>query len=339
MNRPDNQISALADPGLLARVVDCIELTYTSMPDGKDAAPHVRAASAVCGVGRHLAILQDDANWLALVDIHSGAVEAIPLPLGLGEKRLFSDRRGNKHHKLDLEACTVIDAADGGHTLLGFGSGSLAARERVLRAVWPSTQATPDEIVVEQVEASALYATLRAQTAFAGSELNVEGAVLLGDQTVRVFQRGNGAPSAELRPVDASCDLPLQQLLDYLDGRAEAPTPNNIVQYDLGDLDGVRLTFTDATRLGERVLFLAAAEDSPDVVRDGPVTGAVVGIFDQRCGARWAPLTDSAGERMGVKAEGIWVGQPSSKQAYVVCDPDDIDQPARLLTVELEGDW
>ncbi len=45
---------------------------------------------------------------------------------------------------------------------------------------------------VELVEASSLYAMLRAERRFSGSEMNMEGAALVGN-VVRLFNRGNGA--------------------------------------------------------------------------------------------------------------------------------------------------
>src|SRR3546814_5728420 len=45
---------------------------------------------------------------------------------------VFSRDRGNKHEKFDLEACTTVPG-EGGHELIGFGSGSHPGREWILR--------------------------------------------------------------------------------------------------------------------------------------------------------------------------------------------------------------
>ena len=98
------------------------------------------------------------------------------------------------------------------------------------------------------VEAGALYAALRTEAAFAGSELNVEGAALVGDR-VRLFGRGNGAAREGVAAVSATCDLDLAALLAFLDGAGPAPTPHAVRAYDLGTLDGTALAFTDACAL------------------------------------------------------------------------------------------
>ena len=105
---------------------------------GADAAidrpAHVRAASGLAWVGDshgRIAVIQDDANFVALVDPATGAAEAIVLASGHEGLRQFDDARGNKAHKLDLEALATV--ADGTRTLLlAFGSGSSARRESVL---------------------------------------------------------------------------------------------------------------------------------------------------------------------------------------------------------------
>ncbi len=99
--------------------------------DGSDAATerpgHVRAASAVRRFGGALWMAQDDANFLA-VRADDGSVRAIALPAGPDGKRLFSEKAGNKAHKMDLEAAVVLP--DG--RLCALGSGSKPARRRVV---------------------------------------------------------------------------------------------------------------------------------------------------------------------------------------------------------------
>ena len=51
-----------------------------------------------------------------------------------------------------------------------------------------------------------LYSGLRSSAPFAGSELNVEGAIYL-DGRLRLFGRGNGAVRGEVRPVNATCEI------------------------------------------------------------------------------------------------------------------------------------
>ena len=157
------------------------------------------------------------------------------------------------------------------------------------------------------VNAHKLYKLFRDTKAFSGSELNIEGATLLtaGNGTtrwIRFFQRGNGAPRDGLLPISATCDVRLDDLLAFVHAPQLRAPPAlfNIVAFDLDRIGANRLPlgFTDATELPPRdpsgaggsdgamrrkdnmpaVLYLAGAEDSPDVFHDGPVAGSVVGV-------------------------------------------------------------
>ena len=47
--------------------------------------------------------------------------------------------------------------------------------------------------------------------------------------------------------MNATCDVSWKQLRAHLNDPAlPAPVPENVIQYELGTLEGVRLTFTDA---------------------------------------------------------------------------------------------
>ena len=304
-----------------------------------DRPAHVRAASGLVWVGDRLAVIQDDANFVALVDPESGLAEPVALPAGADGLRHFDDGRGNKAHKLDLEAIVSIPTKDG-ELLLAFGSGSSPRRERIV-AVRGLESAEPS--VVER-EIPALYARLRASE-FAGSEMNIEGAVHRPG-VLRLFGRGNGAAREGQVPVDATCDLDLASLLDFLDAAlAVAPAPTCIVRYDLGSIGGVRLGFTDAATKGEGsdapVIYAAAAEASPDTIRDGTVAGSALGIIESHTGegrARWTTLADEDGA-LPVKVEGVAVRTEHPHRVYVTVDPDDHARPSELCEVELLGAW
>jgi len=171
----------------------------------------------------------------------------------------------------------------------------------------------------------------------APSLLYTEGAVITGGR-LRLFQRGNGAPRDHLLPVNATCELDLPALLHFLDHGGEPPTVQEVGQYDLGSLSGVRLTFTDAAAEGADILFLAAAEDSPDAVRDGPVVGVALGVIRAGSGqARLAKLLDEDGRPFTGKAEGLLPDHRNPRVLYLVLDRDDPALPAELCVVQTEG--
>jgi hypothetical protein len=328
--------TASLDPSLGAVVVASVPLHYA---DGEDAAldrpAHVRAASSLALVPGGLALVQDDTNFVALVAADGTVARAIPLPAGEGGRRQFDDRRGNKRHKLDLESCVAVPD-EGGTLLVALGSGSTRHREHVaLVRGWEGGLAD-----VTMVHAGALYAALRAEPAFAGSELNVEGAVHVG-ACLRLFGRGNGAPREGVRPANATCDLDWRALRAYLlaPDLVAPPAPTAVEPYELGALDGIPLGFTDAAAWGDSVLYSATAEDSPDAVRDGRVAGSAVGIVAPTGRARWAPLTRADGGLFAGKVEGLVPAPGEENRLLAVVDADDPDAPSLLCTVELRGPW
>ena len=325
----------MPDSRLVARVIDRAALHYAGGADSATDRPgYVRAGSGLARVAGGLVVIQDDSNFLALVDPASpDTVHAIPLPAGADGRRQFGDSRANKHLKLDLEACIAV--ATPYPLIVGFGSGSTRAREIiVLVRDWDR-----ETHRVQVVNASAFYAMLRGAESFSGSELNIEGAVLTGS-VLRLFGRGNGAAMGALQAVNATCDVSWLDLLGHLEAPDDrpAPRPERIRQFSLGELGGVALGFTDAADCDGAILFTAAAERSPDAVRDGPVNGSVIGmIMDDT--VRWTPIIGEDGSILREKAEGVALANASGSELWVVADADDERRPSELLRVRLEGPW
>lgn len=331
-----NRVTARWDPALRARIVRTVPLLYAQGSDpALDRPAHVRAGSGVEWIGGALAVVQDDANFLALADPATGLCGAITLPAGEGGLRLFGDDRGNKKFKLDLEGCVAVPDARGGETLVGFGSGSSPLRERVLLA----ERLPGSEPRIELVDASRFYARLRAAADFAGSELNVEGAAWRGGRII-LLNRGNGAAVDDRGPVDALCEVDWPALRAHLADPAAhpAPAPGSILSFDLGTIDGCPLNFTDAAAFGNALVYTATAEASPNAVDDGPVAGSAIGVIFAGPQTRFAVLQDEAGGRFAAKVEGVARGSRPGA-LYVVVDRDDPHRPSELCEVELSGDW
>jgi hypothetical protein len=273
--------------------------------------------------------------------------------------RLFDGMRGNKARKLDLEACITLPAAFGGR-VVAFGSGSTRERERAV------SYGLDGEVRVHPIPA--FFAVLRAARAFAGSELNLEGAVCMNDR-LWLFNRGNGAAGDGTPAVDAVISLDLRAFVALLDDGTEGTVGDlggeelaalaqrlalgPVTTWDLdavrsaasSGIDGsVRLTFTDAVHAEGALWYCAAAEASPNAVDDGPVVGAAIGclpapeaggVFPNRCG-RYALLTDEQGAPLTQKVEGI---APGVRPGTFLCVVDD-DRPtaaSEILEVEVGG--
>ncbi|MDB4935354.1 MAG: hypothetical protein JWP87_2326 [Labilithrix sp.] len=339
MTRVVARVVAAPTPSLSARVVGRTPLFYARGADpGLDRPAHVRAGSALARLGPStLAVVQDDANFLAVIDGAGAAaapvvVHDVALPAYDGVRQ-FGDARGNKKAKLDLEACLALDD---GRLLVAFGSGSTRARERVVLIDDPRDVSAR----VTVVEAPELYDAMRAQALFCGSELNVEGAALAGDDVI-LLQRGNGAACGGLEPSDATARIDRRSLVAYLRGDAPCPPVRDVVTWELGASGGTRLTFTDGVAThGRWTAFLACAEASPDATRDGPVSGVVIGRLDDRAReAEHAPILDERGEPLLDKAEGIALDDRNAGRAWLVVDRDDPARPAELLELALGDRW
>lgn len=316
-------VAAENTPSLGARVVRRTSLLYSTGADAATDRPaHVRAGSALAVIGRgRLAVVQDDALFVAIVD--EKGVRALPLPAEDGT-RVFDDRHGNKHRKLDLEASIVA-----GGMLIAFGSGSAKARENVILV--------DREERLRVVHAEELYEAFRSTRAFSGSELNVEGAALDGGDVV-FLQRGNGQGDA----VDATARMDAGGLLAYLCDGGPCPALRDVVAWDLGRVGDVRMTFTDGaiSPAGTGIAFLACAEASPDALRDGPVSGVAIGRLDDRAPiCRIAPVLDESGRPLRDKAEGLAFDADDVTRAFVVVDKDDPDVPSELLELALDEGW
>jgi hypothetical protein len=132
-----SQFLGSCDSSIAARVIDRWRLYYAAGADVLlDRPPHVRAGSGLTNLGNRLALIQDDSNFVAILDPASRTVDSIPLPALPCRQRQFDDLRGNRLEKLDLEACTTI-RKDDVQLLVALGSGSTPSRERVLVMQWP----------------------------------------------------------------------------------------------------------------------------------------------------------------------------------------------------------
>ncbi|WP_162913076.1 DUF6929 family protein [Rhodospirillaceae bacterium SYSU D60014] len=336
--------TARRDPELKAHVTRRVAMIYDDGPsDADDRPPHVRAASGLSAFKEYLAVIQDDANWLALIDA-ADRIHALPLPPGPSGARVFSKGRGNKHEKFDLEACITLPGEDG-HELIGFGSGSHPGREWILRvhegtsfgAVLTETamhEGAGIEVTAEFLDATRFYENLRANKTFSGAGLNIEGAVAIDADRIMLFQRGNAPVGDGLDAVDATADVSWRALAAHLADPDNVPPPtlDDVTHYDLGTLDSVRLTFSDADRVGDgRILYSASAED-PET---GRIAGSVLGIIEPDGSARWTELTDQDGGPFHGKIEGLSRDLRDPRKVHFVIDDDDESVPSEIFEAAL----
>jgi hypothetical protein len=309
-------LTARIDPTLGVRVLRTRALGYSAPAAPDDDRPgHPRAASGLAWVGGKLLVIQDDAAFIAAVARDD--VTAIALPRGVDDRRRFEAALGNKCHKLDLEACVVI-----GDDVWVLGSGSTPARERMMLI--------DREHGVRVAALTHLYDRVRGAVA---GPINIEGAACVGGE-LWLFHRGNTGPDdggpAVVRFARAAVERWIHDAVPDA-----APEVVGCTRFDLGEVDGVRLGFTDAAAVDSRVYYLAVAEASPNAVDDGRVHGSQLGVIDGEA-VRAAPL---AVDGAPIKAEGLAFAAGSSRQAWIAIDPDDVDAAAQLCEIELTGTW
>jgi hypothetical protein len=306
------------DDSDVATLGDLVELRYDAASvrpeDGLPA--HVRSASALRAFNDRLLIVQDDVDALA-ARASDGAVAPVLLPARASGQRVFDDSHGNKHDKLDLEACIVLED----RRLVAFGSGLSAARERLV--VWDGRRD------LRVIDGSAFYAALRDAALPEGARLNIEGAVACGRRLL-LFHRGNDArqDGADVRNLIVGVEL--GEFARWLEGGRQPPPISSVVGVELGEIGGVPLTFTDAVGVDAgRIVVLACAERSVSAIDDGPVLGCRVGVLESD-ELRMVDVCDSAGAAVLLKLEGIERRRASRFEFDVVVDMDSPDVPAQL---------
>ena len=295
------------------RELDLAEATA----EGRD--PHMGAASGVVRRGDFAYVIADDELALGVFRISgSDPGEARPvLPGSLPDEE--SERKGAKP---DLEALTALppfkDTPYGGLFGLGSGSDSEGNRDRGFFWAFAADGSLDGEPKV--VDLSPLYEMLREEL----GDLNVEGAAVLGDE-LWLFHRGNEGEAGNV-----VAEIELSDLAGSLTGDLDIDVAElkELREYDLGEMDGVALCFSDATALSEElVCFTASAEGE----EDGDIRGSVVGTISVSGEVRRLRTIDRQW-----KVEGVHAAVDTGVIDFVfVCDQDDEEVPSPLLTATM----
>ncbi len=289
-------------------------------PSGPGRPAHLSAASGVVRRGDFVYVIGDDELHLGVFRLSSSEPGRLRRVL-TGDLPDDHDERSDL--KPDLEALTLLPPF-GCHphgALLGLGSGSAPERDRGFvcgLAADASIAGEPDEL-----DLGPLYRLLREQVA----ELNVEGAATMGGR-LWLLHRGTSQEGSNL-----VAELSLEQLMQSLrdDLCLDAEELENVRRYELGDIGGVELTFSDATPIADRLLVFTASAEADD----GRIRGSVVGTLG----------LDGSVQRLRTidrrwKVEGVHAAIDTGVLDFTfVCDQDDPGAPAPLLsaTMPLEG--
>ncbi|MBA2349532.1 MAG: hypothetical protein H0V81_14695 [Solirubrobacterales bacterium] len=279
------------------------------------------SASGVVRRGDHVYVIGDELLELACFRLSDPGPGTLRKALA-GE--LSADPGERAGQKADLEALTVLPPVAGAPfgTLLGLGSGSGPGRDRAF--AWTLTCDGGLAGEPRPIDLGPVYRLLGEQI----DHLNVEGACVMG-QRLWLLHRGNHSDTpnavAELSLADVMESVHGDQTIDVVELAA-------IRSYDLGELDGIEVTFSDATPLGDEVLVFTAsaeAQDDSDEIR-----GSVVGTID----------VDGHVQRMRTidrqhKVEGVHATLDTGVlDLLFVCDQDDPELVSPLLTATMPLD-
>ena len=284
--------------------------------------PHVASASGVVRRGHFVYVIGDDLLQIGVFEL---AVREPGVLRQVFAGDLPDDGKQRGKHKPDLEALTALppaeDEPNGG--LFGLGSGSKPSRDRGFFCSFAADGSLAGD--PRTVDLHPVYEAVRGEL---GGQVNIEGAAVLGD-CLWLFHRANEGGGrnavAEFELADLSRTLAEDLVVDPGELRS-------LRRYELGELDGVPVCFSDATMLtDELICFTASAEAS----EDGDIRGSVVGTIDAGGHVRRLRTIDPRW-----KVEGVDAAIDTGMIDFLfVCDQDDPQAPSPLLnaTMPLEA--
>jgi len=270
--------------------------------------------------------VRDERLWvvsdeeLGLATFHPDRLDAGQMH-PLDDEQLPHEPDERKAAKPDLEAlCELPPRPEWPRgALLAVGSGATERRRRgwVCR---PRADGTVEDAA--EISLHALYELLDDEL----PDLNVEGAAIAGDR-LWLAQRGNGEHGDN---VLIALDLEAT-LRGIAADRAVPAEPVQMVAYDLGEADGVGLTFSDLAPLPDgRLAYAAAAEAGGSTYEDGETTGAAIGALVPGRPLAEPPRRTTCPH----KIEGI--SRRPDGTLLLVADPDDPDVPSPLFLAHAE---
>lgn len=295
------------------------ELEIGSSSDD-DHPPHVSAASSLVRHGGQIFVVADDEYSLLIFE------EGDRKPghfMRILEGELPQDKERRQKEKADLESLALLPPSDDLEhgSLLALGSGSSEKRNRgVLVPLGPDGRPTEKHHAIDLLP---LFGRLAHEI----NGLNIEGAEVVG-QTLWLMQRGNEGGDNAL--VNLSLDTAMRGLLD--DRILPAEALRSVDHVDLGQIKGVRLSFSDASALPDgRIVFAASAEDSDAATSDGANYGSALGVIEADRSISFLEPVDLVIKIEGIDARAV----DDSIEVLMVTDADDPSVPSPLLEARI----
>ncbi|MDQ3751485.1 MAG: hypothetical protein M3333_01135, partial [Actinomycetota bacterium] len=285
--------------------------------DGNERNLPIAAASALLRVKNQLLVLSDDERQMAIFEDGSHEPGTL-IKVMEGDTPSSPDQRAD--HKPDFECMAHFEAFGRFEhgAILALGSGSAPDRDRATLLELTSDGRPGSDF--EIVDLGPLYDHLRADI----DDLNIEGGAVVGD-VFRLMQRGNGPDGRNAR-VDLDAVAVRSALVE-----GDTLQPDAVLSiefYDLGQLKGVPLCFSDASPLPDgRMVFIASAEAD-----DGNV-GSSIGLLDPDGSLELNEPVDHNLKLEGLAAD---VGEDGRVHLLMVSDADDPDKASPLMETYLK---
>lgn len=315
------QVSRRSSPGKRTDMIpmDVIRDLTVKEAVGPNEDRHIAAASSLVRLQHTLHVVADDLLKLAVFPAE-GRERGYTIDIFDGE--LPDDPDARKDEKPDLEACTLLPPCDGLEHggLLVMGSGSGDGRDKTAVVVLGADESPSD---VLHIDASGLFSALAAEV----DHLNIEGAACHHGK-LHLLQRGEDGKGPNGR-IELDLDMALRSLLG--DRAMTADPIQGWRRYDLGELHGVGLSFSDLSPLEDGRMVFSASAERDDGLSDGLIEGSALGIMDASCEIISLEPVDRP-----IKIEGITARLHNDGiEVLAVTDSDDPKDPTPLLRAHL----
>ncbi|MBX9693107.1 MAG: hypothetical protein K2Z81_12030 [Cyanobacteria bacterium] len=282
---------------------------------------YVYAASGLVRLEDQLFVVADDELHLAIFDYHKEEPGTL---MRLLPGDLPDDYGDRKKAKPDLESITLLQPYEHAPSgaLLVVPSMSRKNRNAGLLITLDGKKLSTEQSIPIN------FSRVREKLDSMVDELNIEGIVISKD-VVKLFHRGSKDNSrSAVFELDAS-----RFLYDMHDEHVlSGDHVRRHREYELGEIDGVPLQFTDAVAIADdRVLFLASAEESDDAYEDGTTTGSAVGIIASDGTLEFVSRFEGT-----EKLEGVSVSVTSTRiDLLLVSDTDNEKKPSGLFKASI----
>lgn len=251
----------------------------------------IGSASGLFLKANSLHVIGDNSTYFYEYGIKSSALKRYALSENPAENM-------EKKLKPDFEALAFY-----GDSFYLFGSGSTENRNKMVQLNAGTKE------VIALTDLSALYQSMQVLAGLSAENFNIEGVVRAGDNWY-FFNRGNGNSG--------------QNIVFTVSGKeltGSAPLTFRALQ--LPEIKGVRTGFTDAIKVGEKLYFLAAAENSNSTYNDGEVLGSIIGCIDLK--TMKIDFTKQVSDRH--KFEGLTLQRKAKDEiSFLLCEDNDSDQ-------------